>query len=269
MPSSRVSAIHPDVRVQECEAFVAAHAARSTEKKPSPVTIDTPAPADKRKVLLVDDHPVVRLGIRQLIDQQPDLTVCGQAEDAQEALEGVARLRPDVVVLDLTLKDSDGLEVLKDICALHPAVPVLILSIHAESIYAELALRAGARGYVMKSEPLANVVAAIRRVLAGGIYLSESMAARVLHQHARGHVAGEVSPLERLSDRERQVLHLIGQWRTTRQIAKQLHLSVKTVEHYREKLKAKLDLDSAPALVQYAVQWTQTDRPGDSGASDR
>ena len=210
---------------------------------------------------------MVRLGIRQLIDQQPDLTVCGQAEGAHEALECVARLRPDVVVLDLTLKDSDGLEVLKDICALHPAVRVLILSIHAESIYAQPALRAGARGYVMKTEPLANVVAAIRRVLAGGIYLSESMSARVLHQHARGHVAGDASPLERLSDRERQVLHLIGQWRTTRQIASQLHLSVKTVEHYREKLKAKLDLDSAAALVQYAVQWTQTNRPGDSGPS--
>ena len=112
------------------------------------MTIDTPPPVDKRKVLLVDDHPVVRLGIRQLIDQQPDLTVCGQAEGAHEALECVARLRPDVVVLDLTLKDSDGLEVLKDICALHPAVRVLILSIHAESIYAQPALRAGASGFL-------------------------------------------------------------------------------------------------------------------------
>lgn len=194
----------------------------------------------------------------QLIDRQPDLRVCGQAEDAHQALQCVADLNPDIVVLDLTLKDSDGLEVLKNINAQYPTVPVLVLSIHAESLYAELALRAGAEGYVMKNEPLANVLTAIRRVLTGGIYVSESMTSRLLHQHARGSTAVEALPLERLTDRERQVLYLLGHWHTTREIAKVLHLSVKTVENYREKLKAKLNLDSASALVQFAVEWTQS-----------
>ena len=205
-----------------------------------------------------------------LVDRQQDLMVCGQAEDACGALEGVGRLKPDAVVLDLTLKDSDGLEVVKNINAQYPAVPVLVLSIHAETIYAELALRAGAKGYVMKTEPLATVVSAIRRVIAGGIYVSESMASHLLQQQARG--PSEFSPVDRLSDRERQVLHLIGQWHTTRQIAKELHLSVKTVEHYREKLKTKLNLDSAATLVQYAVKLTQNQprhSPANPGSVNR
>ena len=218
----------------------------------------------------MDDHPLLRLGIGHLVNQQPDLVVCGQAEDAAEALAGVARLKPDIVLLDLTLKDSDGMEALKDIRARHPKVPVLVLSVHSESIYAEMSLSAGAKGYVMKTEPLVDILLAIRRVLAGGIYLSEPVASRLLHQHARGGDAVQTSPIERLSDRERQVLSLLGQWQGTREIARQLHLSVKTVEHYREKLKEKLNLNSAAALVQYAVQWTQKPRrvqPGKAGPS--
>jgi len=229
------------------------------------MSIKTPAADAKKKVLLVDDHPLVRLGIGQLINRQPDLKVCGEAEDAQGALERVTDLKPDVVILDLSLKDSDGLEVLKDIRIQHPNIPVLVLSIHNECLYGELALRAGAKGYVMKSEPLENMLSAIRRVLLGGIYVSESMSDRMLQQHARSPIATEASPLERLSDRERQVLHLIGQWHTTRQIARELHLSIKTVEHYREKLKAKLNLDSAAALVKYAVELAQSPGPGQSG----
>jgi DNA-binding NarL/FixJ family response regulator len=236
--------------------------------KRSPV-ISTHTETTKKRVLLVDDHPLMRLGMSQLIDRQPDLMVCGQAEDANEALKSVANLNPDVVVLDLTLKDSDGLEVLKNINAQHPTVPVLVLSIHAESLYAELALRAGAEGYVMKSEPLANVLSAIRRVLTGGIYVSESMTSRMLHQHARGPTTVETLPIERLTDRERQVLRLLGHWYTTREIARVLHLSIKTVENYREKLKAKLNLDSASALVQFAVEWTQNSKrnPSDNAGS--
>ena len=219
----------------------------------------------------MDDHPLMRLGMSQLIDRQPDLFVCGQAEDANEALKSVANLNPDVVVLDLTLKDSDGLEVLKNINAQYPTLPVLVLSIHAESLYAELALRAGAEGYVMKSEPLANVLGAIRRVLSGGIYVSDSMTSRMLQKHARGSTTAEALPIERLTDRERQVLHLLGHWHTTREIAKVLHLSIKTVENYREKLKAKLNLDSASALVQFAVEWTQNSKrdPSDKAGSSR
>jgi len=233
---------------------------RLQEGKKRRLVISTHTETTKKKVLLVDDHPLMRLGMSQLIDRQPDLFVCGQAEDANEALKSVANLNPDVVVLDLTLKDSDGLEVLKNINAQHPTIPVLVLSIHAESLYAELALRAGAEGYVMKSEPLANMLAAIRRILKGGIYVSESMTSRMLHQHARGPTTVEALPIERLTDRERQVLHLLGHWHTTRQIAKELHLSIKTVENYREKLKAKLNLDSASALVQFAVEWAQNSK---------
>ncbi len=227
--------------------------------------ISTHTEATKKRVLLVDDHPLMRLGMTQLIDRQSDLIVCGQAEDAHEALKCVANLNPDVVVLDLTLKDSDGLEVLKNINAQYPTIPVLVLSIHAESLYAELALRAGAEGYVMKSEPLANVLSAIRRILTGGIYVSESMTSRMLQKHARGPTVAEALPVERLTDRERQVLHLLGHWHTTRQIARELHLSIKTVENYREKLKAKLNLDSASALVQFAVEWTQNSTRDSSG----
>src|SRR5436190_6653852 len=242
---------------------------RSQEGRKRRLVIGTQTEITKKKVLLVDDHPLMRLGMGQLIDRQPDLMVCGQAEDATEALRSVANLNPDVVVLDLTLKDSDGLEVLKNIKAQHPTIPVLVLSIHAESLYAELALRAGAKGYVMKSEPLANVLAAIRRVLTGGIYVSESMTSRMLQKHARGATAVEALPLERLTDRERQVLHLLGHWHTTREIARVLHLSIKTVENYREKLKAKLNLDSASALVQFAVEWTRSSKrdPLDSAGS--
>jgi DNA-binding NarL/FixJ family response regulator len=232
--------------------------------------IITHTEATKKSVLLVDDHPLMRLGMSQLISGQPDLMVCGQAEDANQALQCVADMEPNIVVLDLTLKDSDGLEVLKNINALYPTVPVLVLSIHAESLYAELALRAGAKGYVMKSDPLANVLTAIRRVLTGGIYVSDSMTSRLLNQHARGPTAVETLPLERLTDRERQVLRLLGHWHTTREIASLLHLSMKTVENYREKLKAKLNLDSASALVQFAVEWAQSakrDQSTDSGTS--
>jgi len=224
------------------------------------------------KVLLVEDQAVVRLGIAQLIAQQPDLTVCAQLEDAPEAIEAIAASSPDVAVVDLTLKTSDGLELVKNIRAQYPKLPVLVLSGHSESIYAELALRAGAKGYVMKNEPLSHILAAIRRVLSGGVYLSEPMTAKFLQQQVADQAAPESSPLQRLTDRERQVLHLIGQWQSTRQIALSLHLSIKTVEHYREKIKEKLNLASAAELVQYAVRWTQgpgSEPPAPGSGSDR
>ncbi len=214
----------------------------------------------KAKVLLVEDQAVVRLGIAQLISQQPDLVVCAQVEDAPEAIGAVAASAPDVAVVDLTLKTSDGLELVKNLKAQYPKLPTLVLSGHSESIYAELSLRAGAKGYVMKNEPLSHILTAIRRVLSGGVYLSELMTAKMLQQQAGDQTAITNSPLQRLTDRERQVLHLIGQWQSTRQIAQALHLSIKTVEHYREKIKEKLNLASASELVQFAVRWTQ--RPG-------
>ena len=206
----------------------------------------------------------MRLGITQLVAQQPDLAVCAQVEDAPEAIGAIAASSPDVAVVDLTLKTSDGLELVKNIRAQYPKLPVLVLSGHSESIYAELSLRAGAKGYVMKTEPLSHILTAIRRVLSGGVYLSELMTAKLLQQQVRDQGAVETSPLHRLTDRERQVLHLLGHWHTTREIAKVLHLSIKTVENYREKLKAKLNLDSASALVQYAVEWTQNSKRAQS-----
>ena len=209
----------------------------------------------KAKVLLVEDQAVVRLGITQLVAQQPDLAVCAQVEDAPEQLRSRgARLVASPVEAPAR---ADGLELVKNIRAQYPKLPVLVLSGHSESIYAELSLRAGAKGYVMKTEPLSLILTAIRRVLSGGVYLSELMTAKLLQQQVGDQAAVETSPLQRLTDRERQVLHLIGQWQSTRQIARALHLSIKTVEHYREKIKEKLNLTSASELVQYAVRWTQ------------
>src|SRR3989442_4748928 len=232
-------------------------------KKKSPQPNSPLHPGEHRaKVLLVEDQAVVRLGIAQLIAQQPDLAVCAQLEDAPEAIGAIAASSPDVAVVDLTLKTSDGLELVKNIRAQYPELPVLVLSGHSESIYAELSLRAGAKGYVMKTEPLSHILTAIRRVLSGGVYLSELMTAKLLQQQASDQGAVETPPLQRLTDRERQVLDLIGQWHSTRQIALTLHLSIKTVEHYREKIKEKLNLASASELVQYAVRWTQSPAPG-------
>jgi len=209
------------------------------------------------------------MGIAQLIRHQPDLMVCAQAEDAPEALDAIAASLPDLAVVDLSLKSSDGLELVKNIKARYPRLPVLVLSVHSEALYAELALRAGAKGYVMKNEPLNHILAAIRRVLAGGVYVSDMMTAKLLQHQARKQDGVAASPLDRLTDRERQVLHLIGQWHTTRQIAAKLRLSIKTVEHYREKIKEKLDLDSASELVQYAVRWTQRPAPEAPGPDAR
>ena len=211
--------------------------------------------------MLVDDHALVRLGIAQLVSQQADLAVCAQAEDAPEAIAAITESSPDVAIVDLTLKSSDGLELVKNIKAQFPKLPVLVLSGHSETIYAELALRAGAKGYIMKNEPLSLILTAVRRVLSGGVYVSELITSKMLQHQVGDQAAVDTSPLQRLTDRERQVLLLIGQWQSTRDIARQLHLSIKTVEHYREKIKEKLGLSSASELVQYAVRCTQSPAP--------
>ncbi|SRR6266540_2042206 len=223
----------------------------------------------RAKVLVVDDHAVVRSGMVLLVSRQADLIVCGEAEDAAGALAAIATKKPDIIVVDLRLKNSDGLELVKNIKAQYPALPMLVFSMHEESVYAEQALRAGACGYLMKDEALESLVTAIRRVVAGGIYLSERMASSLLQHQVRGRTDAGASPLDRLTDRELQVLQLIGRWHTTRQIAQQLHLSIKTVEHYREQIKAKLGLTSAAELVQYGVCWAQGAPPSGSKAAQR
>jgi len=217
---------------------------------------------DKRKrILLVDDHAVVRFGIGQLINRQNDLVVCGEEEDASRALAAIEVLKPDLVIADLSLKDSSGLELMRNIKAQYPRLPVLAVSVHDESIYAELAFRAGALGYLMKEEALDRIPTAIRRVLEGNVYVSETLTAKMLQQQVRGQTDAQESPVKGLSDRELEVFQLLGQWKRTKEIAQELHLSVKTVEYYREQIKKKLNLKDASELTQHATAWVQRELP--------
>ena len=210
----------------------------------------------KARVLLVDDHPILRKGLAQMINMEQDLTVCGEAEEAGKAFELVGTLQPDVAVVDISLKTGNGIELVKNIKARYPELPILVLSMHDESLYAERALRAGSLGYIMKEEATEQVLVAIRRVLKGEIFLSEKMKSRMLQQLTTGgRNKVVVSPIENLTDRELEVFRLIGEGRSTRQIAGELHLSVRTVEAYREYIKSKLNLRNATELVQHAFHW--------------
>ena len=208
----------------------------------------------KKTIFVVDDHPVLRQGLALLINREPDLTVCGEAEEAQAAMRAIALKQPDLLIADISLNGPDGLDLLKDLRALYPDLPVLILSMHDESIYAERALRARANGYIMKQEATDRVLVAVRRILSGDIYLSDRMANKLLHQYIIGGSADMKSRLSALSDRELEVFRLIGEGRSTRQIAEKLHLSIKTVETYQAHIKDKLSLRSGRELVQHAIQ---------------
>jgi DNA-binding NarL/FixJ family response regulator len=210
---------------------------------------------EKRRVFVVDDHPIVRQGLALLINQQPDLTVCGEAEEVHAALQKIATCKPDIVVVDISLNGPDGLELLKSIRARDASLPVLILSMHEESIYAERALRAGANGYIMKQEATETVLVALRRIINREIYVSESVANKMLRRYISGSATAKQSPIAELSDRELEVFRLIGEGHSTRRIAEELHLSVKTVESYQAHIKEKLSLRSARELVQHAIQW--------------
>jgi len=214
----------------------------------------------RRRVFLVDDHPVVRLGLRQLFNREPDLTVCGEAGEAQSALGAITDAKPDILVLDISLNGPDGLDLLKEVRERLPDLPVLILSMHEESIYAERALRAGASGYIMKHENAEKVLLALRRILNREMYVSDRIADKMLRQYlGRGAVAKH-SPVEDLTDRELEVFRLIGEGCGTRQIAGKLHLSVKTVETYQAHIKEKMSFHSARQLVQQAIQWVIAER---------
>jgi DNA-binding NarL/FixJ family response regulator len=228
----------------------------------APATSAAPAPApqpskpkaiSKSRVLLIDDHPIVRERLAELINQEDDLMVCGEAEDAFSAMEAIDKTVPDICLVDISLKDSYGIELVKDIKAQHAQVKTLVLSMHDESLYAERALRAGARGYMTKQEASKKVIGAIRQVLGGGIYVSDKMAGVLL-----GRVAGEPrsdgSPIDRLSDRELEIFQLLGEGLAVREIAKRLHVSVKTVEAHRTHIKEKLNIKTSPELLRYAIQ---------------
>jgi DNA-binding NarL/FixJ family response regulator len=215
----------------------------------------------KARILLVDDHPIVLLGLSHLINQQPDMTVCGEAKTAESALNAIETLKPDLMIVDISLKGTNGLDLIKRAKRLAPELPTLVLSIHDEMFYAERALRVGALGYVMKQELTKKLVVAIRRVLNKEIYLSGAMSTALLSQIIKGRSEKAPSRGEPLSDRELEIFQMIGQGQGTRQIAEKLKLSVKTVESHREHIKEKLRLKNATELLQRAFLWVQRHGP--------
>jgi DNA-binding NarL/FixJ family response regulator len=214
----------------------------------------------KKRILVVDDHPIIRQGLALMLNREADLVVCGEAEDATGAMLVMASARPDVLIVDISLNGPDGLDLLKNIRTTHSALPVLILSMHDESIYAERALRAGANGYIMKQEATEKVLVAIRRILNGEIYVSERIANKMLIHYITGASSLKNSSIADLSDRELEVFRLIGEGHGTRQIAEELHLSIKTVESYQAHIKDKLSLRSARELMQHAIQWNMSEK---------
>jgi len=214
----------------------------------------------KKRILIVDDHPMMREGLAQLIEHEPDLSAPSQADSAGQALRAIALSTPDLLLLDISLPDKSGLELIKDVHTLHPALPILAVSMHDEALYAERVLRAGGRGYIMKQEGGKKLMLAIRQVLSGRIYVSEKMAAKILETFS-GQRAESQSPVEKLSDREFEVFQLLGQGQGTQQIAKHLHISVKTVEVHRANIRKKLELATGGELVRYAIRWTESQNP--------
>jgi DNA-binding NarL/FixJ family response regulator len=202
---------------------------------------------ERRRVLIVDDHPIVRHGLKTMIDAEPDLMVCGEAQSDREARAALRAVDPDVMIVDVSLAQGDGMDLVREVHAQRPELPMLVLSMHDESIYAERLLAAGARGYIMKEAAFDQLLVALRKVLGGGVYLSEAMASRL------GNVVAD--PVGRLSNRELQVLSLIGRGLSSRQAAESLNVSVKTVESHRQSLKRKLNLATNAQLLQYSLKW--------------
>ncbi len=217
-----------------------------------------PGPAGaQRRVLIVDDHPIVRQGLRRMIEPEPDLVVCGEVQTEREARAAIRALSPDVVIVDISLAQGDGLELVRDVHAQRPELPMLVLSMHDELIYAERLLAAGASGYIMKHAASDQLLIALRQVLSGDVYLSESLAANLGRSGPEGAsgATGAGDPIDRLSNRELQVLSLIGRGLSSREAAESLGLSVKTVETHRQSLKRKLNLATNAQLLQYAINW--------------
>jgi DNA-binding NarL/FixJ family response regulator len=211
----------------------------------------------KKRVYLVDDHAMFREGLRQLIDREANLTVCGDASNAEEAMAGVRSSHPDVVIVDISLAVSSGLDLIKDLKAEFDDLPILVVSMHDETLYAERVLRAGAMGYVMKHEPAKTVKAAIHKVLGGDLYLSEKMSAGMLNRMVRGDADQARTPIETLSDRELEVFRMLGQGKPTRQIAEELDLTIATINSFRNRIKEKLQLKSSTELLLHAAQWVR------------
>lgn len=236
--------------------------AKSNASTPLPASSTSSSSGSRKRVLLVDDHPFMRAGLGALIDRQSDLQVCGEAGSPAEALQAIAREKPDLVLTDLTMPGRSGLEFIKDLKALHADLAILVMSMHDETVFAERALRAGARGYIMKEAGGENLLTALRQVLRGEVYVSPRMSARILEGLSGGKARGSSSPIEALTDREFEVFQLIGQGKGTRDIAAQLHLSPKTVDVHRANIKEKLGLADITAVIRHAVRWVETqDKP--------
>jgi DNA-binding NarL/FixJ family response regulator len=214
------------------------------------------AGVNKTRILIVDDHPMTRAGLVHVINHQPDLMVCGEAESAAQALDILDSSRPDLLLIDITLPGKSGLELIKDVKAMQPELPMLVVSMHDESLYADRVLRAGARGYITKHEGGEKLLEAIRHVLRGKIYVSESMSAHILEIFSGGQNRLDRSSIEKLSDREFEVFESLGEGLSSQQIAKKLHLSAKTVDAHRSNIKTKLSIKTTAELISYAARWT-------------
>lgn len=239
------------------KAKASAPAARPAAPQAQPLGNTTkPADTARKRVFVVDDHPVVRRGLVQMIDNEADLAVCGQGEDAYAAIRAIRDAKPDLALVDISLKDADGIELVKELKSQGLDVPVLVLSMHDETLYAERALRAGARGYIMKQEAPETLIGAIRKVLSGEIYVSPKMGGTLLQRMVGGRNSEAVSPMERLTDRELEVFRMIGAGQTVKEIADKLCLSAKTVEAHREHIKEKLNLRTSAELLRFAIRNT-------------
>jgi DNA-binding NarL/FixJ family response regulator len=216
----------------------------------------TQAP-EKRRILIVDDHPLFCEGVRQVINRHPALIVCGQVPDAASAMKAVAELKPDLAVVDISLEGSNGIDLIKHLKAKHEELPILVVSMHDESLYAERALRAGAQGYIMKNQPIKIVRDAIFKVLAGDIFLSEKMSASVLAKLLLGKKDEPVSSIEQLSDRELEVFQMLGEGKSSREIAETLNLTIPTIHSFRNRIKEKLQFRNSTELVLHAMQWVR------------
>jgi DNA-binding NarL/FixJ family response regulator len=215
----------------------------------------------KSKILLVDDHPLVREWLANLINEQPDLNVCGEASNAPQAFELIGAASPDIAIVDISLEGGSGIELIKSVKASHPNVAMIVLSMHDESLYAERALRAGARGYIMKREATKKILQAIHAVLDGKLYISEKISDMMAEKFIEGIPPATGSPADQLSDRELEIFQLLGSGRNTRQIADQLHIGFKTVQTYSARIKEKLDLDNATQLLHEAIRWNEIQQP--------
>jgi DNA-binding NarL/FixJ family response regulator len=216
----------------------------------------------KAQILIVDDHPMTRAGLTHLINHQADTVVCAEAENAAEALDRLAVSKPDLMLIDITLPGKSGLELIKDVKAMRPDLAVLVISMHDESLYADRVLRAGARGYITKHEGGEKLMAAIRQVLSGKIYVSESMSAHILEIFSGGQAVSDRSSIQNLSDREFEVFEALGQGLSSHEIGKKLHLSAKTVDAHRANIKTKLKINTTAELISFAARWTASESKG-------